>query len=131
MSHSVQQEIAEPVSESKVFAMEDGEYILVSSNDKPVPVQGEEQFYRDMYTKMQYPASARNNNIQGTVMFEILINELGQVKNIERLNSLSLDCDIEAEAAIKRGCSKGFQPFIFNGTAVNIKYLIPVKFKLR
>lgn len=118
-------------TESKVFVLQNGAYILVNSEDKPKPTQGEEQFYRDMYSKMKYPANARENNIQGTVIFEVMIDENGKVENIEKLNSLSLDCDTEAQVAIERGCEKGFQPYTHQGETVKVKYLIPVKFKLR
>lgn len=98
---------------------------------KPKPKQGDDEFYRDMYLDLRYPAIARQNNIQGTVIFEVDIDEYGKVENINRTTSLSMECDKEAQSAIERGCSKGFEPYEYNGKKVKVRYLIPVNFRLR
>jgi len=116
--------------ESKVLVFQNGEYVDVDTDNNPVPVQGKDKFYRDMYLDLRYPAIARRNSTQGTVMFEVRINELGKVENIERISSLSPECDKEAEAAIERGCNQGFEPYVYKDKAVKVKYLIPVKFRL-
>ena len=117
--------------ESKVLIYQDGMYLDLDTEMKPKPTQGEDEFYRDMYLNLRYPANARENNIQGTVIFEVDIDEDGNVEQINRTSSLSKECDKEAQSAIERGCSKGFQPYEFNGKIVKVRYLIPVNFRLR
>ena len=130
---SSNQELKEETTfvKSTVLILQDGTYTDLNLETKPIPSQGEDQFYRDMYLKLRYPANARENDIQGTVMFEVDINEKGQVGKIVKANSLSAECDREAQGAIERGCSKGFIPYEYNGEAVKVKYLIPVNFRLR
>lgn len=117
--------------ETQVMVFKKGEYVTINMDENSVPVQGGNQFYRDMYLELRYPRSARENNIQGSVLFELEINEEGIVESIEKLNTLSPECDEEAEKAIVRGCKKGFDPYIYKGSNVRIKYLIPVNFRLR
>ena len=117
--------------DSEIFVLQNGEYIKISSDKKPEPEQGMDKFYRDMYLDLRYPATARENGVQGTVRFEVSINEIGYVESIKKLNTLSNECDMEAERAINRGCKEGFIPFEYNGNIVKVKYLIPVNFRLQ
>jgi len=116
--------------EGQVLILQDGIYQDLGLDTKPTPAQGEDQFYRDMYASLRYPASARERSIQGTVMFEVDIDESGQVEKIARTTSVSPECDREAQSAIERGCSKGFEPYVYNGQSVKVRYLIPVNFRL-
>ncbi len=129
---SCSKKINEPTvfSNTEVLVFQNGEYVKGITDKNPEPTQGIDQFYKDMYSDIRYPASARKNNIQGTIMFEIEIDKNGKVENIKSLNSLSTDCDTEARKAIERGCRLGFKPFIFNGNQVRIKFLVPVNFRL-
>ena len=117
--------------EGQVLIFQEGNYVESNLETKPIPIQGEEQFYRDMYLNLRYPAIARENGTQGTVMFEVDIDKSGNVQKINRTTSLSIECDEEAQSAIERGCSKGFQPYEFNDKPVKVRYLIPVNFRLR
>lgn len=121
----------EVFSKSQVFVFQDGKYINVNLESKPIPNQGEDQFYKDMYLDLRYPANARENNIQGTVLFEVDIDEFGHIQSINRTSSLSIECDKEAQLAIERGCENGFEPYVHNGEIVKVRYLIPVNFRLR
>ena len=117
--------------ESQVLIFQEGKYIDANLEMKPIPIQGKKEFYRDMYMDLRYPANARENNIQGTVMFAVDIDELGNVQKINRTISLSIECDKEAQSAIERGCRKGFEPYEYAGKTVKVRYLIPVNFRLR
>ena len=117
--------------DSQILVLYGGEYIPVNKENKPVPAQGEDQFYKDMYLDFTYPAVARNNSIQGTVMFEVIIDEQGTVQSITKTNSLSPECDLKAQSAIERGCERGFEPYNYKGSPVQVKYFIPVNFRLR
>ncbi len=118
------------ILETRVLVFQNGVYEELNTENKPEPINGEDKFYRDMYSKLRYPANARENNIQGSVLFELEINEEGIVESIKKIQSLSAECDREAESAIRRGCKDGFKPYKYDGSVVRVKYLIPVNFRL-
>jgi len=107
-----------------------GDYIDIEPDTFPEPMQGTTQFYKDMYREIRYPATAREKSIQGSVLFEILIDENGSVKQISKLKSLYPPCDTEAEKAIRKGCRLGFKPYYYKGERVKVQYFMPVNFRL-
>jgi len=114
----------------QIKVLVDGNYVEVDVETFPEPKQSKDQFYKDMYMGLRYPAAARENNVQGSVLFEITIDELGNVINIHKVKSLSPECDEQAFQAIRRGCANGFEPYIYKKSIVNVKYYIPVNFRL-
>ena len=108
----------------------DGVYAQAEFDKEPVPNIGKDEFYTEMYTTMKYPAEAREKGVQGSVVFEVLISNLGHVQKITKTQGLGYGCDEEAFKAIRKACMNGFEPGIINGEAVFTKYIVPVHFKL-
>jgi TonB family protein len=119
------------VLKNKVLVFQDGSYEDFNLDKMPIPTQGEDNFYRELYSNLKYPLIARNNGTQGSVMFSVDIDKSGEVKGITKITSLSAECDKVADTAIRKASRKGFKPYKYEGTPVKVKYLIPVNFVIR
>lgn len=108
----------------------DGVFIKLESDEKPEYKLGEDAYYRTIFGGLRYPANARENSIQGTVIHELIIDALGNVESISLFHSLDPECDVEARKAVDRIAEIGFKPFLYNDQAVQVKYFMPLKFKL-
>ena len=62
--------------------------IDIAEDSKPQPLQGKMQWYRDFYGEIKYPATARENGIQGVVELESHINAFGKVNQGRSQNFL-------------------------------------------
>jgi TonB family protein len=73
-----------------------------------------------------YPAGARHNRVQGTVILETMINRCGHVTDVKVLRSVpALD-----EAAVEAVQDWRFTPTLLNGVPVPVIYTVTVNFAL-
>lgn len=75
----------------------------------------------------EYTETARRNNIEGTVILAVKINEKGKVTSVRVLNSLEKDLDKNAARAVKRW---KFHPAMQNGQPVPAETNISVDFRI-
>ncbi len=80
------------------------------------------------YKSIKYPAEARENNIQGTVVARFLIDEEGKIIDPKIVRSIGGGCDEEVLRVI--GTMPDFIPGRHKGKAVKVVFNLPVKFKL-
>ncbi len=110
-----------------------GNYVLtnLTKRDFPTPAQGAEQMLRDMYSTLNYPASARDKGIQGTVVLEATVDRNGYVQSVEVLEGVSDDLDNAAIEAYRHATAQGYQPFYYAEAIVGFRLEVPVNFRLR
>lgn len=104
----------------------DYRFILEQDSDEfviPQPVGGMEA----IYGRVTYPREARRNRVQGTVLLQFVINERGRITNIEVLEGIGSGCDETAMHAL-RGVR--FTPGTKNGVPVNVRFQMPIVFRL-
>jgi periplasmic protein TonB len=77
---------------------------------------------------MQYPALAKEYNIQGKVVLSLIINIDGKISNITVLKDIGGGCGQEAARII--GLMPAWIPGSYNGKPVKVMYTLPVKFEL-
>ncbi|RYE25278.1 MAG: energy transducer TonB [Sphingobacteriales bacterium] len=77
---------------------------------------------------LTYPAVARDNNVEGKVMVQFVVNEDGHVSNAKVLRGIGSGCDAEAVRVIN-GMPK-WKPGKQNGKAVKVYYTLPIRFML-
>lgn len=82
-----------------------------------------------IYDQLKYPALARENGIDGTVVIEFVINKTGEMKDIKILRDIGAGCGKAAMNAIKK--LRNWSPGKQQGRPVNVLYRIPVKYKLQ
>ena len=81
-----------------------------------------------MGNHLQYPKSAIDRGIQGTVNVTFVITKTGDIANISILSGISPDLDSEAVRVVSN--MPPWNPGMKNGKAVNVKYNLPVYFQL-
>jgi protein TonB len=81
-----------------------------------------------IYKYLKYPAIARETGVQGTVIITFIIDKNGKMTQLEIIRDIGAGCGYEAVKVIK---SLGeWIPGRHNKQAVNVKYTIPIRFKL-
>lgn len=81
-----------------------------------------------LVNKLYYPEIARQNNIQGKVICNFVINEDGNITNVKVVKSLSKECDAEAVRVISN--MPKWKPGKQNGKPVKTYMNLPINFKL-
>lgn len=89
---------------------------------------GEASLQKYIYSNIQYPAIAIENNIQGRVIVRFIIKENGEVTKVEIVKSVHPSIDKEAIRVIKR--LPRFKPAEKNEHPVRVRYTLPITFKL-
>jgi len=84
-----------------------------------------QQFLKD---NVKYPVVAMENGVQGRVTVGFVVEKDGSVSDVHVVKSVDPSLDKEAVRAVKS--MPKWQPGRQNGTAVRVRYNVPVNFKL-
>jgi TonB family protein len=76
-----------------------------------------------------YPKPARRRGIEGNVFTEFIVDKDGRVTHIKTIKGISAECD--AEAARMISIMPKWTPGLLRGVPVDVRFVLPVKFKLR
>ena len=90
---------------------------------------GMEGLMRYLQQNVQYPPIAVQNNVQGRVVVQFIIDETGQVGDVEVVRSVSEEVDAEAVRVVKS--MPKFEPGRQNGEPVAVWYTLPIAFKMQ
>lgn len=82
--------------------------------------------------EVKYPALARENNIQGRVTLQFIVERDGSISGITVVRGVGAGLDEEAERVVKLIDEKtvGFSPGMQQGYAVRVRYTVPIVFRL-
>ena len=85
-----------------------------------------------LYTQIRYPAIARENGIEGTVLIRFVVEPDGFLSNIEIAREIGGGCGAEAQRVITsmNAMKERWIPGRQKGEAVRVLYLVPIKYKL-
>ena len=78
---------------------------------------------------IKYPEEAKKNKIEGRVIIQFVVAKDGSIKDATILRSVSPELDAEALRVIN--AMPNWKPGIQKGEPVNVKFTIPVTFKLQ
>ena len=78
---------------------------------------------------LTYPAAAAENGIQGKVVVKFVVDEHGNVSDVQVVRSVDPSLDREAVSTVKR--MPKWNPGMQNGQPVKVWYTLPVTFKLQ
>lgn len=83
-------------------------------------------------SRVRYPALARENGIQGTVVVSFTVETDGTITDITPARKVGAGCTESALKAVKAINKEGarFKPGIQGGRPVRVRYNLPVKFRL-
>lgn len=94
----------------------------------PEFIGGTDALYEFLRNNLQYPEIARNNNIQGTVLIEFVVEKDGRVSNVKAVAPLYPDCDAEAIRVVQK--LPKWKPGEQMGKPVRVYYNLPIRFAL-
>ena len=113
---------------SKSVNEDDKIYNIAVIEQPPTYPGGESALFKYLGNNIKYPAIARENGIEGTVYVEFVITKDGSVTNVVAKRKVDGGCTEEALRVIKK--MPNWAPGIQEGKPVNVKYTLPIKFKL-
>ena len=89
---------------------------------------GQGELMKYLCNNVKYPAEAQKNKIEGRVIVGFVVDKKGRVVNPMVERSVHPLLDAEALRVIKR--MPKWKPGRVNGEPVNVKYRLPITFKL-
>ena len=112
-----------PVSSGRALDHTDNT-IRVDYDTPPGPVDG----FAALQKELVYPESAKKNKIEGRVILQTVIDETGEILEVDVIKSLDPACDEAAAQAIR---ATEWKPALEEGKPVKVKVAVPVVFKLQ
>lgn len=100
---------------------------FVAVSAPPVFPGGIQKLNNFLDKKIKYPIAALDNDVQGTVMVNFIVEKDGSLSNLKTDRKLGFGLDEEAIRVLKM--SK-WLPAIQDGKTVRVNYSIPIKFTL-
>ncbi len=80
-----------------------------------------------LYKEIRYPDAAIRNGVEGRVFLQFVVDENGQASDIEIMRDIGSGCGEAAAEAIKK---VSFTPGMQNGSAVKVRFSLPVTFRI-
>jgi protein TonB len=108
---------------------EEPEKVFTSVEQMPQFPGGDAALMKYLSSHIQYPAMAAENNVQGKVILQFVVEKDGRVGEVKVARSVDKDLDKEAIRVVKS--LPKFTPGRQNGQAVRVWYTLPVTFKLQ
>ncbi len=123
--------INEPVGDGPVqqAKTEDTNEIFTNVEVLPNFPGGLPAFGKYLSKNIQYPPIARENNIQGRVIVNFVVEKDGSLTDIKVVRGIGGGADEEAIRVLKK--SPKWTPGIQNGRPVRVSYTVPVNFTLQ
>jgi len=115
-------EIEEPPVEKAAV----GDFIFVE--EMPEPDGGFSAFYKYVSNNLKYPAAPRRMNIEGKVFVQFVVDEKGEIVDLEILKGIHTDCDNEVLRIMNK--APKWKPGKQRGVPVRVKKVLPIEFKL-
>jgi protein TonB len=117
-------EAVEPVK-----VVEDKVYETFDIQKMPSFPGGEGELAKFLQENINYPAIARENNIQGTAALSFVVGKDGTITNVQILKDPGGGCGKEAIRVVQS--MPKWQPGEANGNPVKVKFTLPVRFRLQ
>ena len=114
----------EPVAE--IVAADDELFVVV--DQQPEFEGGYEAMMAFIKQNMVYPANARRMKIEGTVHVSFIVSKTGTISDVKVLRGIMKECDREAVRVVE--LMPSWKPGKQNGRNVNVRFILPLKFRL-
>lgn len=105
------------------------EKIFTAVEESPKFPGGEAELYKFLNKNIRYPEIAAQNNIQGRVVVQFVVEKDGSVGEVKVVRGVDPDLDKEAVRVVKS--MPKFIPGKMNGQNVRVWHTLPIKFTLR
>ena len=108
---------------------EDDNKIFTAVEQDPTPAGGMAKFYDYLQKNMRYPAVAKENNVQGKVFLQFVVEKDGTITDVKVIRGIGSGCDEEAMRVLRN--APKWKPGIQNGRPVRVQYNVPISFALQ
>jgi protein TonB len=115
----------EPVEE---IIVEDEDQLFTVVDQQPEFEGGYEAMMAFIKQNMKYPANARRMQIEGTVHVSFIVSKTGSISEVKVLRGIMTECDREAVRVVQ--LMPAWKPGKQNGKNVNVRFILPLKFRL-
>ncbi len=105
------------------------EQIFTAVEESPKFPGGDKAMYEFLSRNIRYPEMAQQNNIQGRVTVQFVVEKDGSIGEVKVVRGKDPDLDKEAIRVVKS--MPKFIPGKMNGQAVRVWYTLPINFKLQ
>lgn len=105
------------------------EKIFTAVEEAPQFPGGEAELYKYIGNHLNYPEMALQNNIQGRVTVQFVVEKDGSVGEVKVVRGKDPDLDKEAVRVVKS--LPKFIPGKMNGQSVRVWYTLPINFKIK
>ncbi len=105
------------------------EKIFTAVEESPKFPGGDAELYKWLSKNIRYPEMAAQNNIQGRVTVQFVVEKNGSVGEVKVVRGKDPDLDKEAVRVVKS--LPKFIPGKMNGQSVRVWYTLPIMFKLQ
>lgn len=119
--------VVEDIVFEEAPAEEPVEQIFEVVEEQPEPEGGMEAFYKFVGKELRYPAQANRMGVEGRVFVQFVVDEQGNVSNVQAVKGIGAGCDEEAVRVIKL---TKWTPGKQRGRPVKVRMIMPVMFKL-
>lgn len=90
---------------------------------------GQGALMRWLHDNIKYPIVAAENGVQGRVVVQFVVGKNGSISNVKVVKSIDPSLDREAIRVVSS--MPNWTPGKQNGTSVNVRYTLPVTFRLQ
>ncbi len=108
-------------------APEDKTFEMFDLEKEPTFPGGESAMMQYLGSNIQYPALARENGIQGTVVLTFVIDKVGSVTDVNIVKDIGGGCGKESVRVVE--AMPKWTPGEANGHPVKVRYTLPLRFK--
>lgn len=102
--------------------------VLLVAEEMPEFPKGTAALMKFLSENVKYPAMAREENIEGKVVLQFVINEDGSISDISPIRTIGGGCTDAAIRAILK--MPNWKPGKQGGRAVKVRFTLPIVFKL-
>lgn len=125
---AVNEQTPPPPPPPPVGEISDQDVIFMVVEKMPQYPGGDEELFKYLATNIKYPSDAKEQNIEGRVICQFVINRDGSVSDVVVVRSIAPSLDAEAVRVIS--AMPNWTPGEQRGQTVRVKYTLPINFKL-
>ena len=129
VSFALQNKFSEAQSKSPLATSGTEDDVLSMVENPPRFPGGIKELMNFLGKNIQYPVEAHKNNIEGRVIVQFVVKKDGSTSDFKIVRSIHPLLDAEAVRVLK--IMPKWIPGTQNGQAVNVKFVVPVGFKLQ
>ncbi|MEQ8926340.1 MAG: TonB family protein [Fulvivirga sp.] len=96
--------------------------------EMPEPLGGMNEFLKFIGKNLKYPSKARKMDIEGKVYVQFIVNEVGELVDIEIIKGIGSGCDEEVLRLLAK--APKWNPGKQRGVPVKVKTVLPIEFRL-